>query len=232
LGENGYDRPGPGFDGESFYTFSLIPTLKYDTRNKAIFPTSGILQSVSATLAVPGSQLLYYKGDYRGRIYFPLWSDSTLSAHGQVGLIKAYGNTQSTYGGVSQYYNGVPPFLNYYSGGIQSVRGYQDYSLGPVDSNGDPMGGTFLTAGGLELITPMPFLTKQSNNVRLSLFWDIGNVYNDYNNFSAQDLRQSVGIGFNWISPVGPLVFSVAKPLNSKPGDRTQVFQFTVGTSF
>ncbi|MGC8697906.1 MAG: BamA/TamA family outer membrane protein, partial [Halothiobacillus sp.] len=133
---------------------------------------------------------------------------------------------------LSQYYNGVPPFLNYYSGGIQSVRGFQDYSLGPRDSNGDPMGGTFLTAGGLELITPLPFLTKQANSVRLSLFWDVGNVYSSYSNFSAQELRQSVGVGFNWISPVGPLVFSVAKPLNNKPGDLTQVFQFTVGTSF
>ena len=232
LGDAGYDLPGPGFDGKSFYTLSVIPTLRYDTRNKAIFPTSGVLQSVSATLAVPGSQLLYYKGDYKGRIYFPLWNEATLSAHGQVDLIKAYGNTQSTYSGVSQYYNGVPPFLNYYAGGIQSVRGYEDYSLGPVDSNGDPMGGTFMTAGGLELITPMPFLTSQSNSVRLSLFWDVGNVYSSYNDFSARDLRQSVGVGFNWNSPVGPLVFSVAKPLNSKPGDRTQVFQFTVGTSF
>ncbi|HQS02677.1 MAG: outer membrane protein assembly factor BamA [Halothiobacillus sp. 20-53-49] len=233
LGANGYDIAGPGFDNKSFFTFSVIPTLRYDTRNKSVFPTSGILQSVSATMAVPGSQLLYYKGDYKGRIYMPLWSDTTLSAHGQVGMIKAYGNTQSTYGSpASQYYNGVPPFLNYYSGGIQSVRGFQDYSLGPRDSNGDPMGGTFLTAGGLELITPLPFLTSQANSVRLSLFWDVGNVYSSYSNFSAQELRQSVGVGFNWISPVGPLVFSVAKPLNSKPGDLTQVFQFTVGTSF
>lgn len=232
-GANGEDLPGPGFDGKSFYTLSVIPTLRYDTRNRAVFPTSGVLQRVSLTLAVPGSQLLYYKGDYKGQIYYPLWNNSTIMAHGKVGLIKAYGNTQSTYGGgVSQYYNGVPPFLNYYSGGIQSVRGYQDYSLGPVDSNGDPMGGTFLTSGGLEYITPVPFLTKQSNNIRLSLFWDVGNVFSSYNNFSGQSLRQSVGIGFNWISPVGPLVFSVAKPLNNKPGDLTQVFQFTVGTSF
>lgn len=231
-GADGKDLAGPGFDGESFYTFSVIPTLRYDTRNKGTFPTSGVLQSISATLAVPGSQLLYYKGDYKGRIYFPLWSDSTLSAHGRVGLIKAYGKTQSDYSDVSQYYNGVPPFLNYYAGGIQSVRGYQDYSLGPFDSNGDPMGGTFLTAGGLELITPMPFMTSQANSVRLSLFWDIGNVYRSYNDFSTQDLRQSVGIGLNWISPVGPLVISVAKPLNEKQGDRTQMFQFTVGTSF
>lgn len=231
-GSNGYDLPGPGFDGQHFYTLSVIPTLRYDTRNKANFPTSGVLQTVSATLAVPGSQLLYYKGDYKGRVYVPLWKDTTISAHGQVGLIKAYGKTQATYGGVSQYYNGVPPFLNYYAGGIQSVRGFQDYSLGPVDSNGNPMGGTFLTAGGLELITPIPFLAKQSDTLRMSLFWDVGNVFSSYNNFSAADLRQSVGVGLNWRSPVGPLVLSVARPLNNKPGDLTQVFQFTVGTSF
>lgn len=231
MGSGGYDLAGPGFAGKQFYTFSIIPTLRYDTRNKALFPTKGVLQSVSLTASVPGSGLEYYRGDYNGRIYLPLWGDTTLSAHGQLGLIRAYGKTASEYGGVSQYYNGVPPFLNYYTGGIQSVRGYQDYSLGPVDSNGDPMGGTFLTAGGLEFITPVPFL-KQNNSVRLSLFWDVGNVYASYHDFSAQQLRQSVGVGFNWISPVGPLVFSLAKPISKKPGDLTQLFQFTVGTSF
>lgn len=226
------DQPGPGFDGKSFYTLSVIPALTYDTRNKAIFPTSGIYQKLSATVAVPGSQLLYYKGDYSGRVYVPLWKDVTLSGHAQVGLAQAYGSTKTTYSGVSQYYNGLPPFLNYYTGGIRSVRGYQDYSLGPVDSAGNPMGGTLMTAGGVELITPIPFLMSQANSVRMSVFWDVGNTYRSYQDFTVPSLRQSIGIGVNWVSPVGPLVFSIAKPLNNKPGDRTQIFQFSVGANF
>lgn len=226
------DQPGPGFDGKSFYTLSVNPSFTYDTRNKTVFPTSGIYQKLSGTFAVPGSQLLYYKGDYNGRIYVPLWHDTTLSAHGEVGMAQAYGSTKNSYTGVSQYYSGLPPFLNYFTGGIRSVRGYQDYSLGPVDSNGDPMGGTFMTSGGLELITPVPFLTSQANSVRMSAFWDVGNAYRSYNDFNTQSLRQSVGVAVNWISPVGPLVFSVAKPLNNKPGDRTQIFQFSVGANF
>ena len=220
------------FDGKSFNTFSIQPSWKYDSRNKSIFPTSGQYHRLSASVAVPGSDLLYYKGEYNGGVYIPLWKDVTFHGHGDVAMEKAYGKTQAAYSGVSPYYDGLPPFLNYYAGGIRSVRGYQDYSLGPTDSNGDPMGGTFKVVGGAELITPIPFLTKHANAVRMSAFYDIGNVFKSYNTFSAQELRQSVGVAVNWRSPVGPLIFSIAQPLNEKPGDRTQQFQFSVGASF
>jgi len=220
------------FDNQSFNTFSIQPSWKYDSRNKAIFPTAGQYHKLSASVSVPGSDLLYYQGEYQGKVYLPLWKDVTLSGHGDVALAQAYGSTKSKYSGTSPYYDSLPPFLNYYTGGINSVRGYRDYSLGPVDSNGDPLGGTFKVVGGLELITPIPFLTKQADSVRMAAFWDIGNVYRSYNDFSAQGLRQSVGVSVNWYSPVGPLIFSLAKPLNAKPGDHKQVFQFSVGASF
>lgn len=232
TGEADGDNPGPGFDGEQFYTFTIEPSWRFDTRNRNIFPTSGQSHRLSATVAVPGSDLTYVKGEYDGEFYLPLSENFTLQAHGNVGQIKAYGDTQSDYNGVSDYYDGVPPFLNYFTGGIRSVRGFEDYSLGPRDNNDDPMGGTFKLNGGLALYSPLPFLTEQRDSVRMSAFWDIGNAYRDLENFEVDTLRQSVGLGLSWVSPVGPLLFSYAQPLNDEAGDRIQRFQFSIGASF
>ncbi|KTG17306.1 MULTISPECIES: outer membrane protein assembly factor BamA [unclassified Guyparkeria] len=226
------DDGGPGFDGEQFYTYTIRPSWRYDSRNRHLFPTSGQYHKLSGTVAVPGSDLTYVKGEYDGEFYFPITEMFTLQAHGNVGQIKSYGDTQSDYSGVSPFYDGVPPFLNYFTGGIRSVRGYEDYSLGPRDNNDDPMGGTFKVNGGLAVYSPLPFLTEQRDSVRMSVFWDIGNAYRDIENFEAGTLRQSVGVGLSWISPVGPLMFSYAEALNDEPGDRTQSFQFSIGASF
>ncbi len=232
TGEADGDTPGPGFDGEQFYTFTIEPSWRYDSRNRNIFPTSGQSHRLSATVAVPGGDLTYLKGEYDGEFYLPLSENFTLQAHGNVGQIKAYGDTQADYDGVSEYYDGVPPFLNYFTGGIRSVRGYEDYSLGPRDNNDDPMGGTFKLNGGLAMYSPLPFLTEQRDSVRMSAFWDIGNAYRDLENFEVDTLRQSVGVGLSWVSPVGPLLFSYAQPINDEPGDRVQQFQFSIGASF
>jgi len=226
------DDGGPGFDDEQFYTYTVKPSWRYDTRNRHLFPTAGQYHKLSATVAVPGSDLTYVKGEYDGEFYLPLTDMFTLQAHGNVGDIKAYGDTQSNYSGVSPYYDGVPPFLNYFTGGIRSVRGYEDYSLGPRDNNNDPMGGTFKVNGGLAVYSPLPFLSEQRDSVRMSFFWDVGNAYRDVADFKTDTLRQSVGVGLSWISPVGPLMFSYAQPLNDKPGDRLQSFQFSIGASF
>lgn len=226
------DRPGPGFENDRFNIFTIEPSWSYDTRNRIVFPTAGTLHRLSAELAVPGSDLTYIKTDYRGRHYRPLTDSFTLSIHGNIANIEGYGDTRRDYKNQSQYYDDVPPFLNYFTGGIRSVRGYEDFSLGPRDSNNDPMGGTFRVTGGVEVLTPLPFIEEQRHNLQLSFFWDIGNVYRDYDDFDADELRQSVGVALNWISPVGPLTFSYGQPLNDKEGDRTQAFQFSIGASF
>jgi len=226
------ERPGPGFISDSFNIFTIRPSWTYDSRNRVVFPTSGQRHSIGGTVAIPGSDLLYYAGEYDGRLYLPLWNEVTLSARGNVAAAESYGKTRRTYGGVSDYYDNLPPILNYYAGGTQSVRGYEDFSLGPRDSNDDPIGGAFKVVGGIELVSPVPFLVEQANTVRMSLFYDIGNVYRSYSDFDAGELRQSIGFGLNWYSPVGPLIFSLAKPLNDKEGDRTQAFQFSIGAGF
>ncbi len=202
----------------------------HNTIDRAIFPTSGGSQNLSASVAVPGLDLQYYKLEYRQRHYFPLAKDLVLSLNGQVAFGDGYGNTDR-----------LPIFENYFTGGVQSVRGYDDNSLGPreklFDANGnkigdnvgDPLGGNRKIQGSAELIFPIPFFAEQKS-LRLAAFADVGNVYD--NNYDLGKLRYSVGLGLKWLSPFGALSLSLAVPLNKGSrgeDDETKFFQFSFG---
>ena len=120
-------------------------------------------------------------------------------------------------------------FENYFAGGIQSVRGFKDNTLGPKDLFGNPLGGSSKAIGSAELFFPVPFV-KESESVRLGAFVDVGNVYQ--NSFDLGDLRYSTGLSASWLSPFGALTVSIAQPLNAQDGDRTQNFQFQFGSGF
>jgi len=154
-------------------------------------------------VAVPGLDLQYYKLGYEAQTFAPLTKNFTLMLNGEVG----YGDGYSDY-------EELPFFENYYAGGIRSVRGFEDNTLGPQDSLGDPLGGGFRVVGNVEILFPPPFFTK-TNSFRMSTFMDVGNVYASYDDFEAGDLRYSVGVGATWLSPLGALSFSLAKPLNT-----------------
>ena len=124
----------------------------------------------------------------------------------------------------------VPFFEKYSAGGAQSVRGYRANSLGPKDGTVS-LGGNFRVTGTAEVIFPPPF-SPDSSTVRMSLFWDVGNVFADIDSFDRAQLRQSAGVSLIWLSPVGPLAFSWSQPLNNKPADRIEKFQFTLGSFF
>lgn len=196
-----------------------------DTRNSAIFPTKGNLQSVYVETGLPGGTLKYYKINYQDQWFHPITSDFTLMLNGQLG----YGNG----------FNGkpLPFFKNFYVGGNTTVRGYQYGTLGPKDVNGNAIGGNESVIGNAELFFPMPGLAE-SKSVRMSVFldgggsWGPGDYLGRYSKFSVSDLRYSSGVALTWLSPIGPLKFSVGKPLNPKPGDQTQTFQFLLGSVF
>ena len=125
------------------------------------------------------------------------------------------------------------PFLeHFYAGGVSSVRGFEDNTLGPRDSTGEPFGGDFRVVGNAEVIMPMPFVEKDNKAWRMTTFFDLGNVFEEAGDFDAGDLRYSVGVGVRWLSPFGPLKVSYAEPLNDESEDEVQKFQFTFGTSF
>ena len=207
--------------GKHYNLFKLGLGLNHDTRNKTVFPTKGNYQGISLDLVTPGSTVKYYKLGYFNHQYIPITGWLTGSLSGSVGYGKGYDGT-----------TGLPFFDKYYAGGISSVAGYKDSSLGPLDPlTGQPTGGDAKLVGRASLIFPVPFLTN-ADSVRMSAFVDAGNVFADVKAFKANELRKSAGLAFEWLSPIGPLSFSLAKPLDKKSGDKTQVFQFNIGTYF
>ena len=192
----------------------------HDTRDRFLFPTDGVRNSLALEVGLPGSDLEYYKLDFRGASYFPINETVTFALKGRLATGDGYGDTDE-----------LPFFERFYSGGISSVRGFENNSLGPRDSNGDSAGGDFVVNARAELLFPLPF-ASDLENVRMSAFIDAGNVYADIDAFEADDIRYSAGLSATWISPLGPFTLSYAKALNAEDGDEEQKIQFTIGTSF
>ncbi len=207
-------------NGDRYDTFRLVGSLSHDTRNRAIFADRGMLQRVSVEVTVPGLDLDYFKLNYKNLIYIPLTQKLTMSFNLELGYGDGYNDLDE-----------LPFFKNFFAGGVRSVRGFQDNTLGPRDERNNPLGGALKTVGNVEIIFPPPFM-PDSNSLRMSGFFDIGNVFENVDEFDANELRYSVGIATTWLSPFGALTFSVAKPLNEETIDSTQAFQFTFGGQF
>ena len=206
--------------GKTFNSLGLSASLAHDTRNRRVFPSRGGLFRINAESKIPGSELEFYKLNLREIYYIPLTSRFVLSMNAEIGYGDGYGD-----------FNQMPFFENYFAGGVRSVRGFEDNTLGPRDNQNDPLGGSFRTVGNLEILFPPPFVEK-SNTFRMGAFFDVGNVFSGTRNFSVDKLRSSIGLSATWLSPVGPLAISLAKALNDKQGDDTQAFQFTLGAPF
>jgi outer membrane protein insertion porin family len=206
-------------EGSKYLNFETTIGWSHDSRDSAIFPTDGASQRLIAELTLPGSDLTYYKVEYRHRRYFPLGDDLVLSLGGEIGYGDSYGDTSQ-----------LPFFENYFGGGPKSVRGFSTFSLGPRDSQGDPLGGNAKVIANAELAYPAPFYPE---SMRLLAFVDAGAVYNtDDDIFDSDELRYSSGIGMAWLSPLGALRVSYAVPFNKDSQDEPEEFQFTFGTTF
>jgi outer membrane protein insertion porin family len=198
----------------------LSANIASDTRNNTIFPTRGGSKRLSGEFTVPGSDIEYYKINYRQSEYFAVTRDLTLGLRGEIGYGDSYGSTSE-----------LPFFENFLAGGGSSVRGFEDNTLGQKDEFNQPLGGNFKTVGTAELIFPVPFV-KDKNAFRFSGFFDFGNVFRPSENFAVDKLRYSVGLGATWLSPFGALTVSIAKPFNAQDNDQTKVFQFRFGQGF
>jgi outer membrane protein insertion porin family len=196
----------------------------HDTRDSIMFTTNGVLQKLSTEVSLPVLDLNYYKIDYKQAWFKNVYKDFTFMLNGEIGYADSYGSKN------------FPFFKNYFMGGVNSVRGYDNGSLGPRDI--DPIsgldfavGGTKRLLGNAELFFPIPGI-KDSKQFRLSAFVDGGNVWGSDSSYSLGDLRYSTGVGISWLSPFGPLKLVYAKPLNSKSTDNTQSLQFQLGQQF
>lgn len=208
-----------------------------DSRDSSLAPNRGVYQRLNGEIGLPGLDIEYYKFTYQYQHYWPVTKNLTLAFNGQVGYGDVYGKTDM-----------FPFFKNFYVGGIGSVRGFESGSLGPTES--DPgnyssstnyLGGDRMMNASVELLAPLP---GGDRTLRIFTFLDTGYAWgykgtrvNGVMQYERQpidfgDLRVSTGIGIAWISPLGPLKFSIAYPLKKEEGDKTQRFQFQIGTGF
>ncbi len=189
-----------------------------DTRDSLIVTTDGLLTRFNTEFA--GGDLQYYRLSANQQIYWPLSRSLTLFLNADVGYASGSGGKP------------LPFFKNYYAGGPGTVRGYDDFSLGPRDAQGNSLGGTRRVVGNLELLFPMPG-AAQDKSLRLGVFVDGGQVYAAGAPVDLSELRYSTGLALAWASPLGPLRVSWASPLNEREGiDRVQRVQLKFGTTF
>jgi outer membrane protein insertion porin family len=238
---NSLDSPYTVY-GTDFYTYELTAGWNFDTRNRALFADRGMHLALSGRITLPVSNVRYYSTNFQFLQYIPIWRKWLLSINSTLDFANPIGSTTS-----------LPPYLNYYAGGPDSVRGFRESRLGPRDNigYGNPYGGNFRVVNRAELIFPVP--EKWRSSARVSWFYDIGNVFQtgdkvhflgvdditpvDYH-FSYANLKRSTGIAVQWLAPLGLFRFSYGVPLNPFSGntvrfnDETERFQFSIGQAF
>jgi outer membrane protein insertion porin family len=213
--------------GRNFNQLRLSSGWSRNSYDQLPYPHQGVNQQAGVLFALPATSqsLNYYKASYQARMYYPVVSGFIFTALGNI----AYGNTYNNHG--------LPFFENYFAGGIAQpgqVRGYDSYSLGPHDNNGNAIGANLLINGSVGLVLPYP-LSRET--IRTTAFIDAGNVFVEgtpvaLSGTVAGPMRYSGGISLEWRSPFGPLAFSLAIPLNQQPQDNSQIFQFSVSSGF
>ncbi len=215
------DNGGPS-DGIGSATTNAIPLTaawQRDSRDSALTPSIGRYQRVNLEADLIGDQK-YFRAIYEHQYFRPLFSKVTLALKGELDYGHGIGN------------HVYPVFKNFYGGGIGSVRGYLSSSLGAVEpTTNDALGGASRLIANAELQMPFPG-SGNDRSLRWFGFVDGGQVYQEGEKMRISQLRYSAGLGISWISPVGPLKLSYAKPLNAKPTDRLERFQFQMGTGF
>lgn len=192
-----------------------------DQRDSALVPTTGNYQRVFSDWSVAGDAR-YVRANYQYQHYLPLTKKYTFAFNGDLGYGKGLQGQE------------YPWFKNYYVGGLGSVRGYQQSTLGPTDtSTAVPFykGGAKKVVLNTELVGPFPG-AGNDKTLRLFGFVDAGYAYADAEKVDLNKLRSSYGVGLSWISPMGPLRFSYGIPINARSTDKIQKLQFQIGTSF
>jgi outer membrane protein insertion porin family len=189
-----------------------------DDRDSAIAPTKGRFQRLAGELGLVGDAR-YTRTNYQLQQYIPLNKQFTLAFNGEAGWGKGLSGRP------------FPVFKNFYSGGLGSVRGFEQGTLGPKDVTGATIGGARKLSLNVEFLTPFPG-AGNDRTLRMFGFVDAGNVFGENERIRANQLRASAGVGISWISPIGPLRIAIAQPVRKFAGDRIQRLQFQIGTSF
>jgi outer membrane protein insertion porin family len=227
-----------GLYGTQVQSLELVGGWSFDTRNRVLFPDVGTRLGLNINASVPGSEVEYFVAGLNFTKYMRMPGRWRFKINSELSYGDAFGETTA-----------LPPFRNRYAGGPGSVRGFKESYLGPRDNLNNPYGGNLLFVNQFELIIPTP--EKIAGSTRISLFYDVGNVFStggvnfydklgdpiDYD-FDYDNLKKAVGLGVEWLAPLGLLRFSYAVPLNEDDetdrffGDEVERFQFSIGNAF
>ncbi|MFZ9335336.1 MAG: outer membrane protein assembly factor BamA [Burkholderiaceae bacterium] len=189
-----------------------------DDRDSALAPTRGRLQRVQGEWGA-AADATYLRANYQFQQYVPLSRQFTLAFNAEAGWGKGLSGRP------------FPVFKNFYAGGLGSVRGFEQGTLGPRDVTGSSIGGPRKAVLNAEVIAPFPG-AGNDRTLRMFGFVDVGNVFGEAEKIDFGQLRASAGVGVSWISPLGPLRLAIAQPVRKFPGDRIQRLQFQIGSSF
>ncbi len=220
-------------EGKKFNLFTIQAAYSMSALNRGLLPSGGKSQSLSFEMTIPGSELEFYRINYEGQIFYPLFRGLKLRLATHLGYGDSYGDTTT-----------FPFYKNFYSGGFGSVRGYESNTLGPRSTpspldrfnDPDPIGGNVLVNFNAEILFPLPFIEDQ-RQMKSVFFVDGGNVFNTNcleiskicKGVSDGELRYTAGFAITWITGFAPLSFSISVPINKKAGDEQESFQFELG---
>ncbi|WP_088331666.1 outer membrane protein assembly factor BamA [Lacimicrobium sp. SS2-24] len=260
--------------GIEFNSYELSAGWSRSTLNRGVFPTAGSMQRASAKVTAPFSDVDYFKLSFDTKFYFPLSRDQRWSFLARLEM--GYGNGYGDLDGNDQI---LPFWDNFRAGGSDSLRGFENNTVGPrpiyrrpstitapdgsqipLGPNADTVtdttqlraiGGNAMVLGGVELIVPTPFIDEElDNSVRTSLFVDVGNVWDtefrveNYDGLAESErnkiadyadigrFRASAGLSVQWLSPMGPMIFSFSRILKEEDGDESRFFSFNIGQTF
>jgi len=190
-----------------------------DSRDSALAPNAGRYQRLNSEWSVAGDAR-YLRANYQIQQYLPLSKRYTLAFNGEIGW------------GAGLNGRPFPLFKNFFAGGLGSVRGFEQASLGPRDASEDlALGGAKKITLNAEFMVPFPG-AGNDRTLRMFGFADVGNVYGASESVNFGQMRASTGVGISWISPMGPLRLAFAHPVRKRAGDRIQRLQFQIGTAF
>ncbi len=195
---------------------SITAALRYDSRDQVFSPTKGQNHSFSIEYAGLGGNIAFTKYLAETGWYIPLFWELTGFLHAETGFVKENSRGE------------LPDYERFYLGGMNSLRGFDWRDVGPVDENGNEVGGDKFVQFNVEMLFPL----LKDAGVMGVVFFDTGNAYNDDEAIDLGNMRESVGYGIRWYSPMGPIRLEYGHILDPKEGESGGQWEFTMGTAF
>ena len=200
-------------------TSAVNSRLIRDTRNKQFVPDSGSKNSFSVRYAggILGGDAEFTKVEGSSSWYFPMFWKSVFHIKGSIG--EAFANDDKK----------LPVYERYYLGGMNSIRGFPSADISPVDPiTGEKVGGDKMWYTNIAIQFPL----MEEAGLHGEIFTDLGNVYAVENNWDFSDYKHTAGVGFLWMSPMGPIRLAWGFNLDQKEGEDTSNWDFTMGGAF